>query len=150
MKKLILLVFVFINLVGCNQVNLPSADPGYVQAQGKITVNKEEYLMLISEFEWKEPDFEAKKIGGPDLYSLAENFETMDVEKDEKLNIEIEQNPASINVVQWNEDGTSETIKLNENQITLPKEEGYYVYEVKAKWNEGEITYIFDINLKNP
>ena len=123
MKKLILFLFVFINLVGCNQINLPSSDPGYVQAQGKITVDNEEHLMLISEFEWKESDFEAKKLGGPNLYSLAENFETMDVEKGVKLNIEIEQNPSSINVVQWNEDGTSEDIKLDENHLTLSQKE---------------------------
>lgn len=141
-------MFIVIIIAGCNGIFQPSSSTDYVQAQGKVIVGNQEYSMMIGEFEWKEKDFEARKISDSNLYDLAEDFHTLEAEKDDKLNIEIEQNPSSIIVNQWNEDGTSETVELKDNEITLPSEEGYYIYEVMASWNQGEITYIFDINIK--
>ena len=132
-------------IAGCDGILLPSTSNAYVQAQGKVIVENQDYSMLIDEFEWKEKDFETKKLTDSNIYDLADEFKTLEVKNMDKLNIEIEQNPSSMIVIQLNEDGTSETVELKENEIILPVEKGYYIYEVKAEWNEGKISYLFDI-----
>ena len=146
MKKIILLMLIVIFIAGCNGIPQPSTD--YVQAQGKVIVGNQDYSMMIDEFVWKEKDFETRKLNDSNIYDLADEFNTLEVEKDDKLKIEVEQNPSSIIVNQWNEDGTSQTVELKENEITLPSKEGNYIYEVMAEWNEGKISYVFDINIK--
>lgn len=148
MKKIILLILIIITIAGCNGIPMPSNSNDYVQAQGKVIVGNQDYSMLIGEFEWKEKDFEARNISESNIYDLADEFNTIEVDKNEKLKIEIEQNPTSIIVDQWNEDGTVDTVVSQGNEITLPSEVGYYIYEVIAEWNEGRITYIFDINIQ--
>ncbi len=145
MKRIIFLMLIVIIIAGCNGI---SSFNTYKQAQGKVIVDNQNSTMMIGDFEWKEDDFEAKKISNSDINDLADEFNTLEVEKGDKLKIEIEQNPSSIIVNQWNEDGTSEGAELIDNEITLPSEGGYYIYEVIAEWNEGKITYIFDINIK--
>ncbi len=117
----------------------------FKQAQGKVNVDDKVYTMRIGDFEWKEDDFEAKKISSTDINELADQFKTLEVEEGDKLKIEIEQNPTSIIVNQWNENGTREDVEFESNEITIPSENGYYIYEVIAEWNEGKISYIFDI-----
>ncbi|QFF99000.1 hypothetical protein PB01_09235 [Psychrobacillus glaciei] len=148
MKKIIVLMFFVINIAGCNGIPMPSNSTNYVQAQGNVIVKDQNYPMIIGDFEWKENDFETRKISESNIYDLADEFNTLEVEKNEKLKIEIEQNPSSIIVNQWNEDGTIVTFERKGNEIILPSEVGYYIYEVLAEWNEGRITYIFDINIK--
>ncbi|WP_342601038.1 hypothetical protein MHB48_08520 [Psychrobacillus sp. FSL H8-0483] len=145
MKKFFLLLIV-IFIAGCN--GIPQTSTDYVQAQGKVIVGNQDYSMMIDEFVWKEKDFETRKLNDSNIYDLADEFNTLEVEKDDKLKIEVEQNPSSIIVNQWNEDGTSQTVELNENEITLPSKEGNYIYEVMAEWSEGKISYVFDINIE--
>ena len=148
MKRIIILMLMVIIIAGCDGILLPSTSNAYVQPQGKVIVGNQGYSMMIDEFEWKEKDFEARKLNDSNIYDLADEFKTLEVKNDDKLNIEIEQNPSSIIVIQLNEDGNSETVELRENEIIPPLEEGYYIYEVKAEWNEGKISYVFDIVIK--
>ncbi|MFB5089455.1 hypothetical protein PGC35_20095 [Psychrobacillus sp. PGGUH221] len=104
--------------------------------------------MRIGDFERKDGNFEARKISETNIYDLADRFNTVEDEKGDKIKIEIEQNPSSIIVEQWNEDGTIVAVELIGNEITLPSKEGYYIYEVIVEWNEGKINYVFDINIK--
>ena len=59
MKKNILLMLIVINIAGCNGMPQPSTSTDYVQAQGKVIVEKKDYTMRIGDFEWKEGNFEA-------------------------------------------------------------------------------------------
>lgn len=70
------------------------------------------------------------------------------MEKGTKLKIEIDESPLSLEINEESEDGAVKSIDIRENEITLPTNEGHYIYEVKAKWNEGNITYVFDVNIK--
>ncbi|TQR16465.1 hypothetical protein [Psychrobacillus vulpis] len=146
MTKVIFLMLIVINIAGC--IPGPSNATNYSQAQGNVIVGNKDYSMMINDFEWKEANFQARKINESGIYDFANEFDTLAVEKDDKLKIEIEQNPSSIIVDQWNEDGTIVAVEPISNEITLPSEEGYYIYEVIAEWDEGRITYIFDINIK--
>lgn len=37
--------------------------------------------------------------------------------------------------------------KVIDGKIILPATAGYYMYEVIGQWNEGEVSFIFDIEL---
>ena len=147
MKNLFYLMFIVMIIAGCN--GIPSSQSDSVgQPEGKVIVDHEGYPMMIGEFEWKDDDFEARKISPSDTYGLAEEFETLTVEKGDKIKIKIDQNPSSIIVYQENENGTIDNFEIQNNEITLPTEKGYYIYEVVAKWNEGKSTYVFDLNIE--
>ncbi|MGE7624883.1 hypothetical protein ACQKMD_18100 [Viridibacillus sp. NPDC096237] len=146
MKKIFFLMLIVNIIAGCNGIS--SLNNTYNQAQGKVIVDNKSYTMMIGNYEWKEDDFEAKKISNSDINDLAGGFDTLEVKKGNKLKIEIEQNPSSIIVNQLNADGTSDAIELKDNEITLPSDGGTYIYEVIARWKEGKISYIFDVNIK--
>ena len=72
----------------------------------------------------------------------------MEVTKDSTIKIEIEENPPTISVNQWNEDKSVEDVKVTNNEITLPSTAGYFIYEIIAEWGKkGRITYVFDVNV---
>lgn len=148
MKKIMLFVVIVICMSGCNRIPLPSSSSVYVQPQGKVIVGNKDYRMVIGEFEWKEVDFEARKVSDSDVCELADQFPTIEVVEENKLTLDIEQGPSSIMVNQWDEDGTIVETELLDNEIILPEDAGYYIFELIAEWNEGEITYVFDVDIK--
>jgi len=145
MKRTIFLMVIVCILVGCNGI---TSNNTYKQAEGKVIVDNQDYTMMIGEFEWVDTDVEFRKIRSSDINDLAVGFNTLQVEKGGKLKIEIEENPSSIILNQWNEDERSEVVELIDNEIILPLEEGYYIYEVVVEWNKGKATYVFDVNIK--
>ncbi|MEI4770946.1 hypothetical protein WAX74_15090 [Psychrobacillus sp. FJAT-51614] len=120
MKKLIFSMIIVMNIAGC--IPEPSNTTTYSQAQGKVIVENKDYSMRIKDFEWKEADFKTRKISESSVYELADQFNTLEVKKGDKLKIEIEQNPSSIIVDQWKEDGTIVAVESKGNEISLPTE----------------------------
>lgn len=59
----------------------------------------------------------------------------------------IKENP-SVAVFEWNEDEEAKEVALKDNKINVPEEGGIYIYEVKAKWENGEASFIFDVEVK--
>lgn len=79
---------------------------------------------------------------------LADAFETLEVGKGDTIKFEIDQNPISIFVTKLNEDGTNDNVEIKDNKLTMPLEDGYYIYVLKATWNKGKETFVFDVNVK--
>ncbi|MEK3995303.1 hypothetical protein MKY29_11155 [Psychrobacillus sp. FSL K6-2365] len=144
MIKVYLLMLIVIILTGCNGIPVRGT---FIQPEGKVILENNDYSMTIGDFEWKERDFEVSNISTSDKYELAGEFTTLEGSGDGKLEIEIDQNPTSIDANQWNTDFTSTTIEVKGNKITLPSEKGYYIYEVIVEWPQGKATYIFDIDI---
>lgn len=144
MNKLILSILIVIILTGCN--GLPSGTIG--QPEGKVIVNEKQYIMIPSDFEWKEGNMEIKTKSSPDINELAELFETIEVEKGNTLKFEIDKNPSSIMVTKLNEDGTTDIVEMKDNEITIPSESGYYIYQLKTIWSKGKQTFVFDVNVE--
>ncbi|MFJ7730810.1 lipoprotein [Lysinibacillus sp. NPDC097231] len=144
MKKIILLILIVTLLSGCN---------GFLndivsQPEGKVIVNGEQYTMIPSNFEWDEGDVKIKEMRPRDLNELADDFETIDVEKKDILDLEIEKNPYSITITKQNEDGTIDNVEINDFKITMPSKEGYYIYKLNVTWDKGKETFVFDVNVK--
>ncbi|WP_374965259.1 hypothetical protein [Lysinibacillus sp. RS5] len=147
MKNLFYLMFIVMIIAGCNGIPSSHSD-SFGNPVGRVIVDDEGYMMQIGDFELKDDDVTIRSLNSPDKYGLAEEFETLTVEKGDKIRIEIDQNPPSIIVNQENEDGTIDNIEIQNNEITLPTEKGYYIYEVIAKLNEGKSTFVFDLNIE--
>ncbi|MET4559617.1 hypothetical protein ABIA69_000760 [Lysinibacillus parviboronicapiens] len=144
MKKIILSILIITLLSGCN--GFPNGTVS--QPEGKVIVNGEQYTMISSNFEWDEGDVKITEMRSRDLNELADDFETIDVEKKDILNFEIEKNPSFITITKQNEDGTIDNVEMNDYKITMPSKEGYYIYELKVTWGKGKEIFVFDVNVK--
>lgn len=147
MKKLNSIILASLVLVGCNQT--PAAvDVNVPHAEGKVYLDDSEYKMGLGEYEWKEKKVEQKRVNEVSVEEIAETFDTLDVMKDSTVKIEVEENPSTISVNQWNEDKSVESVEITNSEITLPSTAGYYIYEITAEWDDkGRITYVFDVNV---
>ncbi|OIK14116.1 hypothetical protein [Bacillus sp. MUM 13] len=67
-----------------------------------------------------------------------------------KLKIEFKNKPQedTLNVTQWRTNEKTENVSINDNAILLPKEKGIYVYDVYARWEKGNSSYAFVIEVK--
>ena len=144
MNKLILAILIVIILTGCNK----SLNDPITQPEGKVIVNGEQYTMIQSNYEWKENKVEIRALSSPDINELAELFDTIEVKKGNTLKFEIDKNPSSITVAKLNEDGTTDLVEMKDNEITMPSESGYYIYQLKTIWSEGKQTFVFDVNVE--
>lgn len=65
-----------------------------------------------------------------------------------KIEFKTEPNKDSIGVNQWLNNEKTEDVPLNDNILTAPKEEGVYVYDVFARWEKGDSSYAFVIEVR--
>lgn len=42
----------------------------------------------------------------------------------------------------------TESILLKNNSLTIPKEKGVYIYDLSARWEKGDSSYVFAIEVK--
>ena len=143
MYRLLLFILIVVVLTGCNK---SSNDP-LRQLEGKMIANGKQYTMVLSDYEQKDKA-EISVKHSSDIHEIAEIFDTLDVEKGAKITFEIDTNPSSITVAQLNEDGTTELVEMKDNEMTMPSVSGYYIYQLKTRWSEGEQTFVFDVNVE--
>lgn len=149
MKKILFFILIAVFISGCNK--LSGGTHVSEMVKGNVILNNKDYEMIISDFTWKTDNVELNKLSPPVNEDIVREFKTLEVEKTDTMKIEFEheQNPSSIKVYQKDEKGKIVKVDLKENEIPLPSETGYYLYNVKTKWEEGELSYVFDVNLSN-
>lgn len=145
MNRFILLFLTSIILIGCNQIAKNEASSMYLD--GKVIVDNEEYSLILGYYAYKDDVVEINKLDPFTPMEAAIQFDTLAVAKNSKIEIRLEDKTANITLRQWNENGEVEEVLLDENVLTVPAEEGYYVYEVVGKWRNGETTLVFDIDV---
>ncbi|MBS4192515.1 DUF3221 domain-containing protein [Bacillus sp. FJAT-49705] len=111
---------------------------------GFVKINKTRYEMARGGFEWKKGN-QTTQTDAASPTQIAENFKAIVVEPNSKATIEIEQNP-NLSAYLWNSD--RENIALEGKQITFPANKGRYIYEVVAKWSNGEVSFTFVVEVK--
>lgn len=111
---------------------------------GFVDINGTSYGMAKGGFRWtKGNQTAATDAAGPT--QIADKFEAIVVAANSKAKIVIEQNP-SLSVYTWNAE--QEAIAVEEGQISLPATSGRYIYEVVAKWTNGEVSFTFVVEVK--
>ncbi|WP_431027243.1 hypothetical protein [Lysinibacillus sp. LZ02] len=144
MKRVILLVLFSVFLIACNS----SMSNAHEVPSGKMIIDNQEYPMESYQYEWKEKNIEMKHIPVNTIYERAEELQNISVAKNSKLKFSFEKKPLSILVYQHDQEKKLTTVDVKENELTLPADEGYYMYEVMAEWQQGVITFIFDVEVK--
>ncbi|MFF5995607.1 hypothetical protein AAGS61_12785 [Lysinibacillus sp. KU-BSD001] len=144
MKRAIFFVLFSVFLVACNS----SMNNVRQVPEGKMIIDDQEYIMESYRYNWKEKNTEMKHIRANTIEELAEELQNISVAKNSKLKFSFEKKPLSISVYQHDQEKKLTTVDVKENELTLPADEGYYMYEVTAEWQQGVITFIFDVEVK--
>jgi len=45
-------------------------------------------------------------------------------------------------------DEQTEELSINDNQLIAPKEKGVYVYDIYARWDKGDASFVFCIEVE--
>lgn len=116
----------------------PPLTPGFIKV-GEIS-----FGMSKGGFQWKKDNSIVQTDAASPL-QIAENFKPIEVDANSIVSVLIEQNP-NLNAYNWS---TKENIpNMEKNQITMPGNKGKYIYEVTAKWSNGEVSYTFVVEIK--
>lgn len=115
----------------------PPAIPGYIKI-GE-TLND----MAKGGFQWKKGNSVVTTDAASPL-QIAENYEPIEASPNTEAIIIIGQNP-NIKIYNWT---TKEDVLVEKNKIIMPTAEGKYIFEVQAKWTNGDVSYTFVVEIK--
>ena len=114
---------------------------------GFVDIDDTRYDMAKGGFSWTKGNQTIQTdAAGPT--QLAERFEAIVVEANSKAMIVIEQSPSLSAYAVYAWDAEPEAVALEEGFISLPSTSGRYIYEVVAKWTNGEVSYTFVVEVK--
>lgn len=143
MVKVFSPILVLLFLTGCTN-GFPNGI--HRQPEGTVILDDKHYAMIQSNYEWTEEDFKITTTAYPN--ELEDNFATLEAEKGSTLKFNIDKNPSSISVTKLNEDGTTDSVEIEDYKIILPSKVGYYIFEINTTWNHGKASFTFDINVR--
>lgn len=69
-------------------------------------------------------------------------------ESELKIEFNKEPNKNTLGVNRWLNDNEVKNISLSNNVLIAPKEKGVYVYDVHARWEKGDSSYAFVIEVR--
>ncbi|UED80613.1 MULTISPECIES: hypothetical protein [unclassified Lysinibacillus] len=158
MKKLFLMIGFFALLIAAcskdvsktdlevedNKESFPPSMTGWLHVDGK------KYEMEAGGFQWQRKKgliTETVQTDHASPNQVAENLPALQLEPNTMMQIEIEENPKII-VYLWNKDGREKEVLLNNNEMVAPTSKGRYIYEVFARWSNGEVSYTFVLEVK--
>ena len=160
MKPLLFAIIVFslLWITGCSigqvntgtDVNAGSEDEFPPTISGAIKIDNTQHEMIAGGYRWEKKQGSKTQVIQTDAafpYQIAEDFKVIAIEPNQKITIDIEENP-QLFVYLWNNNEREIEIKLNENQITASASKGRHIYEVFATWPNGEVSYTFVVEVK--
>ena len=111
---------------------------------GFVDIDGTRYDMAKGGFRWTKGNQTATTDAASPT-QIAEDFEAIVTEADSQAKIVIEQNP-SLSVYTWNTE--QEAVAVEDGKISLPATSGRTIYEVVAKWTNGEVSFTFVVDVK--
>lgn len=147
-KSLIILIVLVILAVGVYYaIGLFSVKP----PTPIITVEGQKVEWVQGSYCWEElfKGVCADMISPPELIKFQE-LEPVVVSPQSQLKIEFKKEPKenTLRVDKWLTNGEIENVPVSDNVIQLPKERGIYVYDVSARWDNGDSSYAFAIEVR--
>ncbi|WP_442599802.1 DUF3221 domain-containing protein [Neobacillus sp. D3-1R] len=115
----------------------PPATPGYIKIGD--TLND----LAKGGFQWKKGNSVVTTDAASPL-QIAESYKPIEADQNTEAIIIIGQNP-NLKIYSWT---TKEDVPVEKNKIIMPVAEGKYIYEVQAKWTNGEVSYTFVVEIK--
>lgn len=77
---------------------------------------------------------------------MMKNIEPTDVLPRSNLKVTFDYKPDDVAIMLWTEAGPQE-YSIDHNTVITPGDKGIYVFEIRAKWNQGESSYAFRIKV---
>ncbi|WP_210367459.1 hypothetical protein [Bacillus sp. REN3] len=146
----ILIICSAMSLIGCSEKTTGSGKEFIFEkgqfppkTAGYVKTDKQTYEMEKGNYKWRKGN-STLTTDAASPFQIADNFAPIEVQPDEKLAIMLEQEP-DITVHNLSEKTKLEN-PLND-EIQVPGESGHYIYEVIAKWENGEVSYTFVIHV---
>ena len=111
----------------------------------KVTHQNTKVEVLKCPFSW-DTILSSKRTDYPAPPELAKEVSATTVEPQSILDFSFSKKPESFKVSLWNE--KSEKYQSISNGIVVPNKKGTYVLAVIGYWNNGQVLYVFKINVK--
>ncbi|MEK5330304.1 MULTISPECIES: hypothetical protein [unclassified Lysinibacillus] len=157
MKKLFLMIgLIALLIAGCSndvnkthheaELNKESFPPSMA---GWVHVNGKKFEMEAGGYQWERKKWLTTETVQTDHASpnqVAEKLQAIQLEPNMNMRIEVEENP-EIFVYLWNENGRDNEIMLKNNEMAAPSNKGRYIFEVLARWSNGEVSYTFVVEV---
>lgn len=140
MTKNLIASFLFITFLGgCGQWGAPP--------QLSLESKGEKWEATLGTYSWEEEGLFSTRATNADAAApphIAEDMEeaAMDAEQEVTLEFSDGSNPESA-VYLWEGQSRGAELEMNGDKITFPSDEGTYVMEVMATWENGEASYTF-------
>ncbi|MBC9785084.1 hypothetical protein H1S01_11250 [Heliobacterium chlorum] len=84
----------------------------------------------------------------PSPTEIAKYIESVTVKPGAKLKVSFDDKPSDISVNHWNNSHESVKYNIENDTITVPKEEGSYIFEIYCWWMDGDSSYVLKVDVK--
>lgn len=116
-----------------------------------ITADKKKIDTVIGSYCWSGA-FSEKCVDTLPPSELLEvkKYEPVKLPKAATIHLKFDEEPQTVEVriEQSGGNSTPASVRLEDNKLTLPQENGIYLYHIFAKYSKGTVTYMFSINVE--
>lgn len=151
-NRLVALIISLLVLTGCTLNTLgedKQLDEFPPSMTGFVHVKEKKYEMQAGNYRWERKkgfDTDVVTTDAASPNQIGENFKAIELQPNANMKMEIEESP-KISVYQWDESGRDKEVNVKNNQLSAPLSKGRYIYEVLAKWPNGEVSYTFVVEV---
>ena len=110
-----------------------------------LTVEGQPVPFQLGTYSWREHG-RGVAVDTVDPPTLVKSLDPVTVRPNAVLNVSFTDAPSEIQAGIW-KDGVADFQPVSDGEVTLPSEEGTYVYVLYASWPEGDATYAFQIHV---
>ncbi|MCA1322035.1 hypothetical protein LC085_19295 [Bacillus tianshenii] len=151
-SRFLLFMIIVVFLTGCGTTGTGSADNKQFppDEHGFIVMNEKEYKMEKGNYYREVKKGLTTEVTQTDAASpnqIAENFEDISAPPDTEMSFNLVGEP-TLTAYLWNDQEREKEIDLQERTFRTPTEKGRYIYEVLAKWKNGEVSYTYVIEVE--
>ena len=115
-----------------------------------VEIDKVIYPLAKGAYSWTEKSSFGEKTITADHTSpiqQAEGMEATIVSKGAEVKVSIESEP-ELTVFMWTDKGKEKKIAMKENSFNVVSDQGVYVYEIVATWEQGYRSYVLKIEVQ--
>lgn len=139
-KNVVILIIVFAILIVAGIVTIYSQVP-----EIKMTYNDEKVEVQKCPFGW-DSFMRSFRADYPTPDILAKDLHATVVKPESNLDVKFSRKPNVVDVKLW--DDQSYSYNYDYGKITVPKEKGIYIFEVWGFWKQGEVLYVFKVEVR--
>jgi hypothetical protein len=145
-----MLLLLLMLATACNDSSKEEAEDFPPRMKGSIEIDGVQFEMQSGGYRWQRKvgfDTQTVQTDHASPYQMAEHIKPITLTSAKTAIIHLPKDP-KISVYLWNEKGREKQLAVTGQQLSLPSETGKYIYEVFAEWSNGEISFVFVIDVK--